>query len=362
MNNNSILEVNLTNFKHNYNEIKTLLNEKTEIMPIFKDNAYKTYINTQIPLLNELNINIIGVSKVSEGIAMRELGFNKEIFILNQPFENEIDKIAKYNFTIGCGSIEYVKKLKEFPDNFNVHIEVCTGMGRTGILPSNLFEYIDELKQSSNINVSGIYTHFACSDSDEEYTKKQLSLFNTSLNTTKEKFPTLKYIHSCNSAGIINFPNAHFNLVRPGLMLYGHYPADKLNSKINLKPVTKLKSKISFLKEVPANTCISYGKTFITNKPSKIATVAIGYANGIRRCLSNKGNVVINGQIVPIIGTICMDCFMVDVTDIDAKINDDVYIWDNENITIDEIAKIYDTINYEVLTSISDNIYREFIY
>ena len=362
MNKNSILEVNLSNFKHNYSEIKKLLNEKTEIMPIFKDNAYKTYINSQISLLDELNINIIGVSKVCEGITMRELGFNKEIFILNQPFENEIDKIARYNLTIGCGSIKYVKKLKEFPYNFNVHIEVCTGMGRTGILPSNLFEYINELKQSSNINVTGIYTHFACSDSDEEYTKKQLTIFNDSLNNIKKDFSTLKYIHACNSAGIINFPDAHFNLVRPGLMLYGHYPTDKSTSKTNLKPVTKLKSKISFLKEVPTNTCISYGKTFITKRPSKIATVAIGYADGIRRCLSNKGNVVINGQIVPIIGTVCMDCFMVDVTDIDVKVNDDVYIWDNENITIDEIAKIYDTINYEVLTSISDNIYRKFIY
>ena len=244
MNKNSILEVNLSNFKHNYSEIKKLLNEKTEIMPIFKDNAYKTYINSQISLLDELNINIIGVSKVCEGITMRELGFNKEIFILNQPFENEIDKIARYNLTIGCGSIKYVKKLKEFPYNFNVHIEVCTGMGRTGILPSNLFEYINELKQSSNINVTGIYTHFACSDSDEEYTKKQLTIFNDSLNNIKKDFSTLKYIHACNSAGIINFPDAHFNLVRPGLMLYGHYPTDKSTSKTNLKPVTNLKSKI----------------------------------------------------------------------------------------------------------------------
>ena len=123
-----------------------------------------------------------------------------------------------------------------------------------------------------------------------------------------------------------------------------------------------LKAKISFLKEVPTGTNISYGKTFTAKRTSKIATVAIGYADGIRRCLSNKGTVIINGKLAPIVGNICMDCFMVDVTDIEARVNDDVFIWDNENITVEDIAKIYDTINYEVLTSISDNIYREFIY
>lgn len=361
MNQNSVLEVNLSNFKHNYYEIKKLLKKDIEIMPILKDNAYKTYLNTQIDLLNELNINIIGLAKVDEGIAMRKLGFTKEIFILNQPFENEISKIAEYNLTIGCGSIEFINKLKEFPANFNIHMEIGTGMGRTGIHPKKVLDYINEVRKSSNITITGIYTHFSCSDSDKDYTNKQILSFNSALDIVKKELSSLKYIHACNSAGIINFPEAHFNLVRPGLILYGHYPTDELKEKISLKPVTKLKSKISFLKEVPSGTNISYGKTFVTKRPSKIATVTIGYADGIRRILSNKGSVIINNKIAPIIGTVCMNCFMVDVTDIEANVNDDVFIWDNENITVEDIATNYDTINYEVLTGISESVYRKFI-
>lgn len=362
MNQNATLEVNLSNFKHNYYETKKLLNKNVEIMPILKDNAYKTYINTKIDLLNELGINIIGLAKVDEGVTMRNLGFTKEIFILNPPIESELPKIAEYNLTIGCGGIDLLNKLKSYPDNFNIHMEIGTGMGRTGIHPSKTLDYINEVKKSSNITITGIYTHFSCSDCDKEYTKKQISSFNYALDIAKKELPSIKYIHACNSAGIINFPAAHFNLVRPGIILYGHYPAKELKTKIQLKTVTRLKAKISFLKEVPTGTNISYGKTFTAKRTSKIATVAIGYADGIRRCLSNKGTVIINGKLAPIVGNICMDCFMVDVTDIEARVNDDVFIWDNENITVEDIAKIYDTINYEVLTSISDNIYREFIY
>lgn len=362
MNHNSILEVNLSSFKHNYNEIKKLLNKDTEIMPILKDNAYKTYINTKIDLLNELGVKIIGLAKVDEGIEMRKLGFSKEIFILNPPFDCDLQKIADYNLTIGCGGIDLLKKLKTYPANFNIHMEIGTGMGRTGIRPSKVLDYINEVKDSSNITITGIYTHFSCSDCDKEYTKKQISSFNYALDIAKKELPNLKYIHTCNSAGIIDFPEAHFNLVRPGIILYGHYPNEELKEKINLKPVTKLKAKISFLKEVSTGTSISYGRTFTTKRDSKIATVPIGYADGVRRSLSNKGKVIINGKLAPIIGNVCMDCFMVDVTDIDANVNDDVFIWDNENITVEDIANIYTTINYEVLTGISENIYRNFIY
>lgn len=356
----STMDINLANFTHNYNEIKEILKKDTEIMPILKDNAYKTYINTQIDLLNNLNVKIIGVANVDEGINMRKLGFAKDILILNQPFDYEISEIAKYNLTIGCGSTDYISKLKDFPANFNIHVEVCTGMGRTGIHTSKINDLISQIKNTQNINVTGIYTHFSCSESDNEYTLLQINSFNLVLEKVKSEFPSLQYIHACNSAGILNYPNAHFNLVRPGIILYGHYPAENLKGKICLKPVTKLKSKISFLKDVPSGTCISYGKTFVTERTSKIATVAMGYADGIHRILSNKGKVVINNQIAPIVGTICMDSFMVDVTDIDANINDDVYIWDNENITVEEIAELCDTINYEILVGISDKVYRNF--
>ena len=142
-------------------------------------------------------------------------------------------------------------------------------------------------------------------------------------------------------------------------MLYGYYPSEDLKNKINLKPCMKLKSKISFIKEVDEGTSISYGRTYIASKKSKIANVPIGYADGIKRKLSNKGNVVISGKKVPIVGTVCMDSFMVDVTNLDVKIGDDVYIWDNEILTVDEIANQCDTINYEIISTISNRVIRK---
>lgn len=356
------LEVNLDNIFHNINEIRKIVGPNVNIMPIIKDNAYGTYLNTRIKDLENNGINIVGVAIVDEGIKLRELGYNGDILILNQPMETEIEAASKYNLIMGVGSIDFLHALGKHKHEFKIHMEIGTGMGRTGIRPSKAEEYIETSKQYPNIIIDGIYTHFSCSDCDEEYTKHQINSFNMALNVAKSNLHSLRYIHCCNSAGIIDFKEAHYNLVRPGLILYGYYPVDYLKDRINLKPSIKLKSKISFLKTVPDGTSISYGRTFITKRESKIATVPLGYADGLRRCLSNKGKVVINGKIAPIIGTVCMDCFMVDVTDLDnVNIYDDVYIWDNENIHVEDIAKIYGTINYEVISTLSARIRREFV-
>lgn len=276
--------------------------------------------------------------------------------------QNELDCIAKYNLIVGIGSIDFLKEMGKKSHDFKIHIEIGTGMGRTGIRPSRINEYLTEASKYPNIIIDGIYTHFSCSDCDAEYTNSQIASFETALKVVKEKVKTLRYIHCCNSAGIIDFPQAHYNLVRPGLILHGLYPTEELKNKIKLEPTTKLKSKISFIKEVEKGTSISYGRSYITTAKTKVATVPLGYADGIRRAMSNKGKVIVNGTVVPIIGKICMDCFMVDVTTLSqVKVGDDVYIWDNENISIEDIANIYDTINYEVLVSISPRVIREFI-
>lgn len=356
------LEVNLENIFYNINEIKKIVGSDVNIMPIIKDNAYGTYLNTKINELEKIGINIVGVAIVDEGIKLRELGYNGDILILNQPMETEIEAAEKYNLIMGVGSIEFLHILGRHKKKSKIHMEIGTGMGRTGIRPSKTEEYIQVAKQYSNITIDGIYTHFSCSDCDKEYTNHQIHSFNMAVDIAKAEIPTLRYIHCCNSAGTIDFKEAHFNLVRPGIIIYGYYPVESLKEKIKLKPSIKLKSKISFLKTVPEGTSISYGRTFITKRESKIATVPLGYADGIRRSMSNKGHVVINGKVAPIVGTVCMDCFMVDVTDIeDVNVLDDVYIWDNEKIFVEDIAKIYDTINYEVISTLSPRIRRVFV-
>lgn len=352
----TFLEINIDNFKNNVKEIKRYYGSDVTIMPVIKANAYGTYINKQIDLINEFDI--VAVAIVDEGIALRNLGYNKEIFILNQPDIEEIDEIIENDLTIGISSVEFLKELKNITQKLKVHIELETGMGRTGVNINNIDWFAKEIKENENIIVEGVYTHLSSADIDFEYTNKQLKIFRDGKIKLKKYFD-FKYVHSLASNGIQNFKSDEFNLIRPGIILYGYESNDKTLEKINIKPVAKLKSKINFIKEVEKDTSISYSRKFITKGKTKIATVPIGYADGIPRTLSNKGFVVVNGRKVPIVGNVCMDSFMIDVTNIeDVKVGDFAYIWDNELIKLEEVASLCDTINYEIISRISDRVPR----
>ena len=356
----TIMEVDLNNFRHNINEIKKYVGNDVEIMPVIKANGYGTWINRCINVLEDFEI--VAVATIDEAVDLRKRGFQKEIFVLNQPFENEIDKILQYQITIGISSNEFLEKLGERQEKVNIHIEIGTGMGRTGIHPKRIAEYIEKIQSYKNICIEGIYTHLSSADSDTEYTEKQLESFKFAVQNAISILGTLKYIHASASNGIVNFKDSYYNLVRPGIIIYGYPSADNTLEKLNLKPTCKFKSKITLLKTVKEGTSIGYSRSFITTKETKIATIPVGYADGLRRILSNKGYVIINNQKVPIIGNICMDSFMVDVTDLEnVKIGDDVYIWDNEIITLEEVAKQCETINYEIISTISERVPRKFI-
>ena len=355
----TVLEVNLDNFKYNIEQIRKLLKPETTIMPVIKAEGYGTYINTRLDIINEFNI--VAIATVDEGVYLRSLGFKKEIFVLNQPYITEIDKIVENNLTIGVCSKEFLEEVKNKNCKICVHIEIETGMGRTGVSLDKLDEFITFINENKNIEIEGVYTHLSSADEDFEYTKNQLEKFDKAVEKIKLNFD-IKYIHYLASNGIINFSKYQYNLVRPGIIMYGYESGNGIKEKIDLKPVTKLKSKITYLKEVDENTSISYGRRFITKRKSRIATVPIGYADGLKRILSNVGEVVINDKKAPIVGSICMDSFMVDVTDIqDVEYGDDVYIWDNNIITIEDIAKKCDTINYEILSTIGKRVPRIFI-
>lgn len=352
------LEVNLNNLEYNIKQIKNFIGKKIEIMPVVKANAYGTYINKNLEILNKFNI--VTVANVDEAVNIRKLGYKKDIFVLNQPFETEIEKIIKYNIIVGICSSSFAKKLAGTNENVKVHIEIETGMGRTGVNPEKLKEYINQL--NSNIKVEGIYTHFSSADIDDEFTQKQINIFNNAIQKAKEILGKIKYIHASASNGIVNYKEASYNLIRPGIILYGYPASNDTYSKIELKPIAQLKAKISFLKTVNEGTSIGYGRTYITTKQSKIATIPIGYADGFRRDFSNGWEVIINGTKVPIIGKICMDSFMADVTEIqDVKTGDEVIIWDNKNIKLEDLAKRCNTINYEILSTISERVPRLFV-
>lgn len=353
------MEINLKNFEFNINQIKKIVGNDVDIMPVIKASGYGTHINRCLDIINKFSI--VAVATVDEGVEIRKLGYEKEIFVLNQPFESEIEKIIKFNITVGISSTLFAEKLSDTNEKIKVHLEIGTGMGRTGIHPNKVEQYLQKL--SKNIIVEGIYTHLSSADIDDDYTKKQLHSFNIAINKAKEILGEIKYIHSAASNAILNYPESHFNLVRPGIIIYGYPACDTTFEKINLKPVAKLKSKITFLKTVDVGTSIGYSRSYITDKITKIATIPIGYADGFRRTFSNGWKIMINGIFVPIIGKVCMDSFMVDVTNIDdVKVGDEVIIWDNDNIKLEDLAKKCDTINYEILSGIGERVPRKFIY
>lgn len=355
----TVLEVNLDNFKYNIEQIKKFLKPETRVMPVIKAEGYGTYINTRLDIINEFDI--VAVAIVDEGVELRNLGYKKDIFVLNQPYITEIDKIIENNLIVGVCSKEFLEEAKKKDSKLRVHIEIETGMGRTGVELNNLDSFIEKLKENPNIKVEGVYTHLSSADEDFEYTKQQLEKFEKAVGKVKENFD-IKYVHSLASNGIINFKEYQHNLVRPGIIMYGYESGIGIKEKIDLKPVATLKSKITFLKEEEKGTSISYGRRFVTKRKSKIATVPVGYADGLRRILSNTSEVVISNKKVPIIGSICMDSFMVDVTDLEnVSIGDEVYIWDNKIITLEDVAKKCDTINYEILSTIGKRVPRKFI-
>ena len=354
MNSPTILEVYIDNFLYNIKSIKEYIGNK-EIMPVIKANAYGTYLNKRLDILNIFNI--VGVAKVDEGVALRKIGYKREIFILNQPSIKELEEINKYNLIIGLSEKEFIKNVN-IP--IRVHLELETGMNRTGIKSEDLDELIAMIKNNKLIKVEGVYTHLSSADYDEDYTNKQLDIFKSGVKKIKNNF-NIKYIHSSASNGLLNYNDGISNLVRPGLIMYGYESFRHARDKISIKPTTILKTKITYIKEIESNEAISYGQKYISDKPMKIATIPIGYADGYRRALTNKGEVVVNGKKCKILGAVCMDSCMIDITGVDAKVEDTVYLWDNKNVTLEDISNICNTINYEILSTISPRVKRIFI-
>ncbi len=350
--------VDLKEFNENIRKIKEYVGDKT-LLPVIKANGYGTYVNKDLDTLNQFDI--VGVAIVDEAIEIRKLGYKKDIFVLNQPFADEIEDIHRYDISVGISEITFIKKVIEGNTKIKVHLEIETGMNRTGIKEQDLKKIIDLVKESPNFKVEGVYTHFSSADFDDEYTKKQIEIFKRAVPIVLSEFKNIKYIHSSASNGLLNYNDGVSNTVRPGIIMYGYEPYDNGLEKIKTKPICKLVSRISYLKELDAGESIGYSRKFITKEKMKIATIAIGYADGIRRNLTNKGFVVIRNEKVPIVGGVCMDSFMVDVTSIkDVSVGDEVYIWDNDKLTVEEVAKLSDTINYEVICDISNRVPRIF--
>ncbi len=363
--NPNILEINLKNIEFNINQIQKKAGKNKILMPIIKAKAYGSGLNILSNFVKKFSI--VGVAIIDEAIELRKVGYQGEILILNPITKEETNIIMKNNLIPSISSFKSLKILNQISTKtqniVKFHLEIDTGMTRYGINLVDLEKYIKYIKKNKNLKLSGVYTHFSCSDSDENYTNFQFQKFNKAVKQIKEQISEISFFHCSNSGAIINqiYTNEDINMIRPGLMLYGYYPNKSLKNKINLKPALILKSKINHIKNVKENTNVGYNKSYITTKKSKIAIIPIGYADGINRMLSNKGFVIIKKQKCPIIGNVCMDSLMVDITAIKAvKEEDSVYLFDNKIITIEDIAELCGTINYEIISQIGSRVRREF--
>lgn len=364
-------EINLDHLRENIENYKKYLGNKTELLCVVKANCYGHCDDAVVPYLeNELGIKWFAVSNICEGIKLRKLGIKGEILILGYTPPQEAEKLIEYNIIQACTEYNYAVELSNYANTGNVrlHIAIDTGMTRIG-LRGNTTEICDEIEKIisiDGISVEGIFTHFAVADSDDngdnEYTKKQAEKIIEVDDKLKKRGITLDQCHFLNSAGGVYHYNSRSSLARLGIILYGLMPNPQKALPFKPLPVMSLKSSVSQVKTVEKDVCVSYGRTYKTKDKTVLATITCGYADGYSRLLSNIGEVIINGQRAKIIGRVCMDQFMCDVTHIpDVKAGDTVTLIGtegNETITADDIADSTGTIGYEIVCGITSRVPR----
>lgn len=360
-------EIDLAALVHNFKEIKKRVGPEVGVIAVVKAEGYGHGIVQVSRVLEEEGVNYLGVTSPSEAFLLRKEGVKSPILILGPTMLEEASEIIEKDITqtictreIALALAEECKKLKK---RLKVHIGVDTGMGRTGVPHERVLKLIREVIKIPELEVEGIFTHFSTADEeDKSFTKEQIRRFKRVLKELEEEGINVPLKHAANSAGVLDFPESYFNMVRPGLALYGIYPSEYVSRSLSLHPVMSLKSKVIYLKRVLKGTTISYGKTYVTNKNTTIAILPIGYEDGYNRLLSNQGEVIIKGKRVRIAGRVCMDQMILDVGKIpDVKVGDEAVLigkQGGERVSVEEIAKKVNTVPHEVVCRIAERVSR----
>jgi alanine racemase len=356
-------EVNLNNLEHNFRQVKSLLPGGLKVLVTVKADAYGHGIVDVSKRLSLCGVDYLGVASLDEGIRLRKAGIKTPILLLGLILKKDIGPLFNYQLTPticekGIAS-SLSAKASALKKPVRLHIKVDTGMGRIGVLHNEAFKLIRDIHKLRNIIIEGIFTHFAFADLDCEFTEYQINLFRRLVSDLAKSGIDIPLVHAANSIGLIDYKNSHFTMVRPGLVIYGLYPKENLG--LNLKPVLVLKTRVIFIKQVPAGYGISYGRTYITKRTTRIITLPIGYGDGYPRNLSNLAPVLIKGRRFRISGRICMDQIMVDVGNLKPKIGDEVVLigkQGKEKITAEELAGLSGTIPYEIVCGLGSRIPR----
>lgn len=358
--------INLAAIDHNIRQIRTL-SGNAQIMAIVKANAYGHGILEVTRQAVESGVDYIGVGFLEEGIFLRQNDIDAPILVMGGILGYQVKKFIQYDLEITVSSLELAQHINNEmkKGKARVHLKIDTGMERIGVSHTYAAEFIRRAAMMKNLEIVGLYSHFSASDEeDQSFTKLQLERFQDVIDQTKKFGIEIPLKHISNSAALLGDLDCRYDLVRPGIMIYGIMPAKRINSRIVLKPAFSLTSKVVFTKRVKSGTPISYNRTYYTTKDTNIVTVPIGYGDGFSRLLSGRSEVLIHGKRYPTVGAVCMDQLMVDVGDDTVNFGEEVILIGKmgyEEITAWEIAEKIGTIPYEILCMINARVPRLYI-
>ena len=357
--NPNLVKIDLDALTHNARALSALASETAQLMPVVKSDAYgHGLLEVSRRLKNEDNIWGLGISTISEAYTLRRAGIDGRLFLLSGCFPGEEDAVMELGLTVGVVSVRMLNDLQQAAFGKSVqipiHVKVDTGMGRYGLEPEDALQVVSERKKWPDLLFQGLYTHMPVADQrDDPFNLRQIQSFESLIRNMRLCGWEPEYIHMANSAGLVNFPQARFNLARPGIGIYGHVPGQKSSASPELKPVLSFESRIASVRAMGAGTLIGYGRMGRLDKNSLVAVVPAGYDDGYMRSLSNRGKVLVKGVQCNILGTICMKAFMVDVSAVpDVAVGDRVVMIGRSgecSITADELASRAGTISYELM-------------
>jgi alanine racemase len=365
----TIAEINLGHLKYNIQEILKKVTP-SQVMAVVKANAYG---HGAIPVARTaLNAGAthLGVALVEEGIELRKNGIDAPILAFGGAFADQFDDFLKYNLEITLYTLPLIEQLNNrcsaLDKKARLHLKIDTGMGRVGVHWKEAVDLIRKIMTFSQVDLVGIYTHFATSDErDKTYALRQLERFNTVVQRLKQEKIHIPLIHAANSGAILDLPAAYFNMVRPGMMMYGWYPSQETSESIPIKPVMSLKTKVLYVKDIAPGESVSYGRRYVAKRATRIVTLPVGYADGYNRLLTNKGKVLIQGKKFPVIGRVCMDLIHARIgKNRIIQAGDEVVLFGkqgDESFSVYDICDLINTIPYEVCCWVSQRVPRIYI-
>jgi len=363
------VEIDLDALKHNVDRVRSIVPAGVSVLLVVKADAYGHGAVRISRLAVECGVDMLGVATLDEGRELRKAGIKLPILILSPVLPQELEGVLENDLAVSASSYEFAERASDIAVRTGavcaLHVEIDTGMGRTGIAQGEAIEAVSRMGALAGIKIEGLFTHFPASDSDVDFTTDQIRLFTGIASALRTAGVTFRYLHCANSAAILNFPSSDFNLVRPGLLVYGHAPSIVLKDRLDVVPAMSFKARLVLVREMPAGASISYGRTYIAPKPLKMGVVPVGYGHGLSHRLSNRGQFLFRGKRSSIIGRVTMDMTMLDLSEFpDAKVGEEIVIFGRQQgaeIAVDEIARWDETLNYEVLCRISKRVPRLYL-